>query len=289
MSSIKEIYKKYNKKLDLLDMDLIISFIIKKPIEFMLTYPETKLTKIQQEKITKLIKRRLTEEPIAYILGYKEFYGFKFKVNKNTLVPRPETEMMVDEALSQINNKKKITIADIGTGSGCIIISLAKKLSSEYPKSNFYFLGIDISKEALVVARQNAKLNKVSGKIKFLQGDLLKPIIKNSKTLNTGSKIIITANLPYLTPKQVKDSPSIKKEPKLALVAGTNGLKYYRELFKQIKDLKKIKPNIDIITLCEIDPSQAKAIKELAKKELPETKTEIKKDLAGLNRLFIIK
>ncbi len=113
---------------------------------------------------------------------------------------------------------------------------------------------------------------------------MLKPILKNSKFVIRNSKLIILANLPYLTPNQIKNSPSIKHEPKLALSAGSDGLKYYRQLFKQLRALR-----VKGYTLCEIDPNQTAKIEQLVKHELPGAMLQIKKDLSGLNRLAIIK
>jgi release factor glutamine methyltransferase len=264
-------------KLNILDIELILAYVLKKSREFIIAHPEHKLTKSQIAKSKLLIKKRLKGVPIAYLTGHKEFYGLDFKVNKNVLIPRPETELMIEEASNLITrNPQPITLVDIGTGSGCIIITLASLIK------NCKLLAIDISEKALVVTKQNAKLNNVYKKIKFLKGDLLKPII-NSKFVIHNSKLIITANLPYLTPTQIKNSPTIKYEPKLALTAGLDGLKYYRQLFKQIKTL----PNVKYV-LCEIDPSQTLKIKKLIKRELPKANCQIKKDLSGLNRLVVI-
>ena len=197
---------------------------------------------------------------------------------------------MVEETLKLITHnsqpcpsgRRVVTLVDVGTGSGCIIITLAKLL-------NLKFLAIDISEKALIIARQNAKNNQVNKKIKFIKGNLLEPILKN-KLINNSHPLIILANLPYLTPTQIKNSPSIKYEPKLALTAGKDGLKYYRRLFKQTNDLRNIKCKLrDINILCEIDPSQTAKIKQLIKRELPKASYQIKKDLSGLNRLVIIK
>ena len=262
-------------KLNIFDIELILAYVLKKSREFIIAHPEHKLTKSQITNSKLLIKKRLKGVPIAYLTGHKEFYGLNFKVNKNVLIPRPETELMVDETL-KITNGKTI-IADIGTGSGCIIITLAGLIK------NCKLFGIDISEKALAVAKQNAKLNNAYKKIKFLKGDLLEPILKNKKFVIGNSSLVILANLPYLTPTQIKNSPSIKREPKLALAAGSDGLKYYRRLFKQIKMLHNIS-----YVLCEIDPSQTLKIKQLIKRELSETTIQIKKDLTGLNRLVII-
>jgi len=277
-------------KLNFLDVELILAYFLKKTREFVLAHPEYKITRLQEKKIKKLISRRVKGLPIAYLTGHKEFYGLNFKVNKNVLIPRPETELMVEEALKLIvHNSQPTTLIDVGTGSGCIIITILKKLLTfNFQLSTFNFLAIDISEKTLAVAKKNAKLHSVNKQIKFLPGNLLNPLFKNSKLKIKNSKILILANLPYLTPAQIKNSPSIKHEPKLALKAGPDGLKYYKKLFQQINWLN-INHQLSIICLCEIDPSQTQKIKTIIKKELPKATCQIKKDLRGLNRLIIIK
>lgn len=275
---------KKNLKNPHFDAEILLSYILKKEREFLLTHPEKKLTKLQLEKFNNLITRRTKGEPVAYLVGYKYFCGNRFIVNKNVLVPRPETEMMVD---SIINCELPITnsiIIDIGTGSGCIIISLAK-----FIKNKCQFIGTDVSKKALSVAKKNAKLNKVDNKIKFIQGNLFEPILKNKK-LYQNKNLIITANLPYGWSEWKNncsmDTIGLKFEPQIALFTKENGLKLYRELFEQIKQIQNEIKSITL--LCEIDPRQTKLIAKLIKKELPKTKFEIKKDLAELDRLIII-
>ena len=277
-----------------LDAEILLAAVLKKPREFLFTHPERILSAGQNKKYEIFIKKRRAGMPVAYLIGHKSFYGLDFLVSKNVLVPRPETEMMVNEILNfkfQISNAKTIFI-DIGTGSGCIIVSIVKSLQNkQFPISNFQFLATDISSAALLIARKNAKLHKAEKHIKFLRGDLLLPVLSDknfqSKIKNQKPEIIITANLPYLTPAQIKNSPSIKYEPKLALTAGSDGLKYYRQLFKQIKKITSY--GLRVTSLCEIDPGQTKKIKQLAKNELPKHKLEIKKDLAGYDRLLMIK
>ncbi len=297
MKRIQEIQKKYYGKIDLPDLELIISRVIKKPREFVLARPEHEISKNYELRIKNYVKRRINGEPIAYIFGEKEFYGLNFKVNKNTLVPRPETELMVDEAIklrqqTADSKRQDIVFLDIGTGSGCIIISLIKNLIySKYKIQNTKFIATDISSPALRLARQNAKLHKVDKKIKFLQGNLLEPIIKNKKLKIENCKLMILANLPYLTPTQIKNSPSIQHEPKLALTAGRDGLKYYRRLLKQIKTLlssRKFALDSRVFAIMEIDPSQTAEIKKIIKDNLPNAKVQIKKDLSGLNRFAAI-
>lgn len=280
------------------ETEILMAFLLGKEKEFILTHPEFFISPNVYKKFKELEKKRLAGWSIAVLIGHKEFYGLDFHVDKNVLVPRPETEMMVDEILSITKKSKNNLICiDLGTGSGAIIISAAseiKKISqAKYRKT--IFQAIDISLPALKVAKINAALNKQDKKIKFLKGNLLEPLISKDDFNDLLShELIIAANLPYLTPNQVNTSPSIKKEPKVALVAGSDGLKYYRELFKQIKEIKNIfdfdsDPNKPITILCEIDPSQAKAIKVLIKKYFSSAKIEIKKDLASRNRLVIIK
>lgn len=213
--------------------------------------------------------------------------------------------MMVEEILNIIGEKltkksiKEATdclLIDLGTGTGAIIISAANEIKRIFPAQygKIIFRAIDISFPALNIAKKNAILNKQDKKIKFLQGNLLEPLInKNDFNKLIKNKLIIAANLPYLTLAQIKISPSIQKEPKIALAAGQDGLKYYRKLFKQLKEIKSVfdfdsnhKP---ITLLCEIDPSQNKNLKLLAKKYFPSARIEIKKDLANKNRLAIIK
>lgn len=303
MSSLTtgEIYKKYYKKINSLNLDLILENIIKKSRSFILAHPEFKLSKYQILNLKSKIKKILKGVPLAYIIGHKEFYGLNFKVNKNVLIPRPETELIVEEALklathnSQlITHKEKITLIDIGTGSGCIIITLAKLLNLKFSTQgglNLKFFATDISVKALNIAKQNAKLHQVHQKIKFLRGNLLSPIIHNSLFLIHNSDFIILANLPYLTPVQIKKSPTIQYEPRLALQAGQNGLKYYIQLLKQIKKLNSLllAPYSLIFTILEIDPAQKQKIINIIKKELPQAKWEIKKDLRGHNRIVLIK
>ena len=271
------------------EAEILTAFLLNKSRELILSHPEIELDQDFYKKIKDLEKKRLKNYPLAYLTGQQEFYGLNFKVNKNVMVPRPETEMMVDKIIDifkkEANDDSEISnplIIDIGTGSGAIIIGLASELkrlmSFEFKSTEFK--AIDISIAALKVARNNAQLNGLNKTIKFYCGNLLDPV----KKFLSGRNLIIAANLPYLTLKQVKGSPSISREPKLALVAGADGLKYYRELFKQLADLK-----YKTLTLfCEIDPNQNELIVLLAKDYFLGGKLEIIKDLAGLDRFLKI-
>ncbi len=265
-----------------LDAEILLAHTLNKSREYLLTYPEKKISKGQFSNFLNFINKRLDYQPIAYIIGKKSFYGLDFSVNENCLVPRPETELMVEEVIKIAEKLKQTTIIDIGTGSGCIIVSLAKNL-----KSIFKYLAIDISVPALKIAQKNAETNKVSRRINFFHGNLLKPLI-HKDLIENKENLIITANLPYLTPNQVNSSLTIQNEPILALVAGDDGLKYYRQLFTQINKLKEEK-NISGFLLCEIDPSQAQNMQKLIKNTFNYQKFNTRQDLAGLDRLIIIK
>lgn len=277
--------KKSKTKFPHLEAEILLSHALNRSREYVLAHPEVELTKTQVLSFKFQVLRRLRGWPAAYLMGEKEFYGLKFFVNKDVLIPRPETELMVEEAMKLVAcnlkletcNLNRVTIIDVGTGSGCIIITLAKFFQG------FGLYATDISDEALSVAKKNAKLHGINKKINFFKGNLLEPL--PSFMFQDSCFKIITANLPYLTPTQIKNSPTIKYEPKLALSAGADGLKYYRRLFEQIKKHKLRNSTL----LCEIDPTQQAKIKQLAGKKLPPHTLEIKKDLAGLKRLAVIK
>lgn len=267
---IQDIFQKYRNQLDHLDLELLVAHSIGKSREFIITHQELELSETQSSRINKLAKRRLNFEPMAYILGQKEFYGLNFKVNKHTLIPRPETELIVEKVLAL--NPKNSNIIDIGTGSGNIIISLAKNLEV---KNNFY--GIDISQKALQVAKENAKSNGVQKKIKFIRGNLLKTFTK--KEIENS---IIIANLPYLS-KKIYDAtmPDVKKfEPKSALVSAQDGLAHYKKLFSQIKFPATI--------FIEFSPEQKKNLEKIAKKLFPKAKITFYKDLSQKWRILKI-
>lgn len=258
------------------------------------------LDKNQKDKFFKLIVRRKRFEPIAYITGRKEFFGLNFHVNKNVLIPRPETEILVENALKDItwklsfqveaqlpSNNKKITIADIGTGSGAIAVSIAKTLKDRRQISRAKIYATDISANALKIAKINAKMVGAEKYISFKKGDLLKALPLNLKV------DFLLANLPYVGDdyyyycKWLKNGSrpaeffEIKHEPKKSLLAENNGLEYFEKFFKQAPE--HLAKNAKIFL--ESDPHQIPMIKKLAKKYLPKHKFSVIKDLRGLNRI----
>lgn len=282
--------KKHNIRSFHQDAEILLCFVLNKEREFLLNYSDTKVSLFNFFKYSILIKKRVRGYSVAMLVGKKSFYGHDFFVNKNCLIPRPETELIVKEAKNIIvNNKNNFTIIDVGTGSACIIITILKEIVKfRISDIHFRYFAIDISKKALEVARQNLAFHSQEKRISLLHGDLLSPILENTSIFDSQkNSLLITANLPYLTKRQIDSSPSIKKEPDLALDGGANGLEYYDLLFKQIKKLARVYSS-PIYILCEIDPSQKKKIINLQKKYLKEFNIIVKKDLASKYRLIII-
>jgi len=290
---IQDIIKKYRSLLDYLDLEIIISYSINKTREFVLTYPLYKLNPKEEKKIKENISRRIQKEPLAYIIGYKEFYSLKFKVNQNTLIPRPETELLVDIALKDIkktHSKKNVYIIDTGTGSGNIIISLAKNINN-YTKKHCYFYALDISSQALTIAKENALYHQVKKEIVFLKSDLLKKIITKKFLYNKENNIFVLANLPYLSQKNyLNTDETIKKyEPRLALVSGKNGLFHYEKLFQQIKFIQTKQSSASFVIILEFSPEQKTILEKIINFYFPKNKLNFYQDLQHKTRLVKIK
>jgi len=283
---IREILKQANGKIDRLDAELLLAHVIGKTREFLIMYPDHKLSLGQKIKFKKFVRKRKKGVPFAYLVGKKEFYGLDLVVNKHTMVPRPSTEGMVDEAISQITNhlmkNKKITLLDIGTGSGCIPIAIVKAL--EYRGTGALdTYAIDISKHALQVAKKNAKKHNCD--IKFLHGNLLEPFTKIPKLEILNSKLVVTANLPYVSARQYRELPFLRHEPKIAITSAKEGLILYEKLLQQISSAQTLLP---ASLFFEIDPEQSVRITKLINMYLPKHDIEIKKDLAQRNRIVKI-
>jgi release factor glutamine methyltransferase len=266
-----------------LDILVLLGFVIKKDKAWILANGNERIGYLKVLKFKSLIKRRQKNEPVAYLTGIKEFYGNIFKVNKNVLIPRPETEVLVEEVLDVLKNKKDSEVfwspskmgrvLEIGAGSGAIIISLAKELE------NIKFLASDVSGRALKIARKNAKLNKVENKIEFVKSDLLEKIKENEID-------VVIANLPYVLAKDKgKLQKDLEYEPQDAIYAEQNGLELIEKLLVQIGDLEH-KPKYIFL---EFDPRQTEDLKKMIKNILGDVVIEVKKDLAGMDRVVVIK
>jgi release factor glutamine methyltransferase len=218
------------------------------------------------------VERRAQRETIAYILGYKEFFGLEFDVNPSVLIPRPETELLVEKAIEIARQQSIRLIADIGTGCGAIAISIAKHL----PDTKIY--AVDISKAVLEVAKTNCQKHDVTDSVHLLHGNLLEPIPEPVD--------LIVANLPYVKNDDWANLPAEVKanEPKSALAGGTKGLDAIKGLLAKAKS--NLRPNA--IILLEIGYDQGEAVLNLASMYFPKATTEIYADLAGLDRVVSI-
>ena len=230
----------------ILDSEILLSKILNKTRENVLINLDQKINIKNISTYKEYLKRRSNNEPIAYILGEKEFWSKKFYVNQDTLIPRPETELLVDKIL-KIFKKKKISILDIGTGSGCIIVSLLSSLK------NSSGIGIDISKNAIFIAQKNALKYKLSNRVKFLNKSLENVFSKKFD--------LIVSNPPYIDRKVIKNlSDDIKKyEPILALDGGNDGLDLIKKVIYKSKHILKIKGLLAL----EIGNEQIKKVSKL--------------------------
>jgi release factor glutamine methyltransferase len=218
-----------------------------------------------------LIERRLKGEPSAYITGNREFYGLDFYVNSDVLIPRPETELLVETAISLGKENGYGTIADAGTGSGCIAICLALNL----PDSRIF--ATDISASALEIARENAGRHGVQERITLLEGNLLEPLRE--------SVDMITANLPYVRIDEMPDVNTLGYEPVSALDGGGDGLCSIRELCRQLPD----RLNPGGAAVIETGMGQAGPVARLLSDLYPRAEINIYKDLAGIDRIVRVR
>jgi len=226
--------------------------------------PAQQITPEQQDILQKLLERRLNGEPAAYISGYREFYGLDFYVNKDVLIPRPETEHLVEITVSLAQKHRKPIIADIGTGCGIIATSLALNL----PQAEIY--AADISAPALKVARFNCYKHGVVDRIKLLNGDLLEPLPE--------AVDFIIANLPYVSQSEL-DTRSF--EPVAALDGGVDGLEKIRRLCRQVN--RKLLPGGCL--LLEMGQGQKEAVTTLLDSLFPAADIEVTPDLNGIDRV----
>ncbi len=217
----------------------------------------------QVKLISLLVDRRVSGEPVAYITGKREFYGIEFHVNPHVLIPRPETEHLVEKALEIVSLIKYPVVADIGTGSGAIAVSLA----AEVPDARVF--AVDISDPAIDTARLNARRQGVESSITFLYGDLAEPL--------PGPVDVLIANLPYVNSADCVASP----EPQLALDGGIGGLDAIERLCNSLEG----KLRLGGWVLLEIGQGQAETVQRLLREALPDARVGTIKDLAGIDRV----
>ena len=230
----------------LLDAELLLSKTLKKTREEILVNFDQDIDMKSILEFKKYLKRRSHNEPVAYILGEKEFWSKKFKVNRNTLIPRPETELLVEYLVKKFSGKK-LFILDIGTGSGCIIISLLNNLKKSKG------LGIDVSKKAIITARKNSAQHKLKNKVRFINKPL-ESVFNNKFDL-------IVSNPPYIKRKELKNlSDDIKRyEPRIALDGGNDGLDLIRKVIYKSKNILKINGTLAL----EIGNGQIKKVSKI--------------------------
>ncbi len=271
----------------MLDAEVLLAASLDVNKAWLFTHLDRELKAHENDRFRAFVKRRSTGEPVAYVIGYREFYNRRFAVNRHVLIPRPATEVLVDAALSFLSDSTTQRLsdslfADIGTGSGTIAVTLAAE-------SKLHVLATDMSKEALAVAKSNAIEHRVDELVDFRHGNLVEPVIKIFASLGKQSPyrhLIVCANLPYLTQHQVDAAQREVRdfEPREALVAGQDGLDDYWNLIRLLKKNRAVLPE-RVTILLEIDPSQNARIVELIKHDFPRAEPTITKDLEGLDRV----
>ena len=260
-----------------LDAQVLLSHILHTERSFLYAYPEHVLTSEQKLQYQALIERRSRGEPVAYLVGHKQFYGLDFLVDHRVLIPRPETELLVEAALNTCRDMfdagRTPIVADIGTGSGAIPVTLAV-FEPRLP----YLYASDISADALDVAYLNCQRHHVEDRVRLLQGDLLAPLPEPVD--------LVTANLPYVGTDELEELPLDVRdyEPHLALFSGTLGLDLMLRFFQELQYSQKLKAGA--IVLLEIGYRQHKALTSILQETWPQAILTFTKDFAGWNRVL---
>ncbi len=257
-----------------LEAEVLLAHVLNLSRARLYAHPERRLNPMQQLVYRAWVKRRAEREPVAYIVGHKEFYGLDFYVDRRVLVPRPETELLVEKAIELAHEIPGTPIlADIGTGSGAIGISLALHL----PQALIY--AADISEEALAVAALNCEGHDVQERVRLLSGELLTPLPEPVD--------LMVANLPYVRRPEFEGLARdiVDYEPRLALDGGPDGLAYIRRLLTQAAPY--LRPQGAI--LLEIGAGQGPPVTAWARRYFPEASLEISRDYADLDRVVVVR
>jgi len=259
-----------------LDAQVLLARFLDKPRSWLLAHLEESLTGNLLVELEKLATRLVGGEPLPYLLGTWEFFGLEFNVTPDVLIPRPETELLVERAIAWIRKsgflKRAASVLDVGTGSGCIAVALAVNVSE------ITITATDISSAALKVARRNAEKMEVTRRITFLESDLfLNPAIPDLFYL-------IVANPPYIPTKTLHKIPVFGREPTLALDGGSYGLDLIRRILEKAPD----RLVAGGLLLMEIEASEGSAVLSLATSVFPRARIYLHKDLAGKDRLLEI-
>lgn len=275
----------------MLDAEVLLAAAIEVNKAWLFTHLDHPLKPEEEERFHAFVKRRASHEPVAYIVGSREFYKRRFQVNRFVLIPRPATEILVERALAAAIPDTKYQIpdtvfADIGTGSGAIAVTLAAE-------SKLPVFATDTSKPALAVAKTNAATHQVEELVDFRHGDLIEPIVRIFTSVaathpSAFRHLVLCANLPYLTDYQVDTGQRDVRdfEPREALVAGRDGLDAYWNLIRQLRRHRAVLPR-RVTVLLEIDPSQRSTIKDLITHDFPDASPTVVKNLEGFDRVAI--
>ncbi len=253
-----------------LDADLLVAHVIGARKEDVYAHPEAPLTDWAAREVASLVERRSRGEPVAYLRGLKEFYGLSFVVAPSVLIPRPETEVLVQEAVRWAAGRKRPTLCDLGTGSGAVAVAIAIEL----PLARV--VAVDASEEALALARENAMRHDVLERIEFRAGDLLAPL--------EAPVDAVIANLPYLRSDELErgGGTSLAYEPRVSLDGGPDGLAVIR------RAVAELGPHLtaDGAAFFECAPEQTKEVARLLRRALP-GRTRVARDLAGRERVVV--
>lgn len=264
-------FKSKNIQSARLDAEVLLSHVLRQERIYLYVHFDEPMEQNELSKFREYVKKRAQHVPIAYIIGEREFMGLPFKVTKDTLIPRPDTEILVENVLNNVDKDKEIEIVDIGTGSGAIILSLLVNLPKAQGKT------VDISSKAIEVAKENAVNLQVNDRCEFFVGDLFAP-------LNDNKFDVIVSNPPYIPQKDIATLEDDVKEyePVSALTDGGDGLSYYRRLLSEGKAY--IKEN-GFIAL-EIGIYQSEDVKQIAM-DNGWKNIKIIKDYAGIDRVVL--
>jgi len=261
----------------ILDVQVLLAEILGVNRSWVLAHPEYILTHDQRRQLDSAIRRLIRGEPLPYVLGHWEFYGLDLKVSPAVLIPRPETELLVDRVVGwlQANPNRRFGV-DVGTGSGCIPIALIKNVP------DLRMLASEVSIDAIKIARENFLKHDVDKRVFLVQMDLLSAI--QQKSTPTHSIDFICANLPYIPTEKLGELVVSRSEPKRALDGGPNGLKFIQGILDGVVE----QLNNGGCIFLEIGSDQGKAVQTLALSTFSNADVKIIKDLAGLDRLVII-
>ena len=245
------ILKKNFIKSAFLDAEILMAKVLNEDKEYLLLNYKKELNKKILDRYMELIKKRSYKKPVAYLINKKFFWNYEFLVSKDTLIPRPDTELIIEVVLNLTKNKNKLNILDIGIGSGCILLSILKE------KYNFYGTGIDVSKNCLNICKINAKNLNVFNRVKLFKSDVDK--------FNIGKYDLIVSNPPYIKKHNIKnlEKDVASYEPTLALNGGLDGLSEIRKVIKQSSELIKKKGKL----ILEIGFDQKNSVINLLKKK----------------------